>query len=314
MVLECDLLLPAPSWVSYDPQARLLGRQVHWLPCQAANGWKLTADTLQQHCARQAGRPQLLVLNSPNNPSGACFKAEELEALATVARQHNVIVLSDEIYSELHFRGEHISMSRFYPEGTIVSNGISKWAGAGGWRLGFMVFPKELRAVLEAMIVVASETFTSVSAPIQMAAITAFEESKDILDYIHACRKIIRGTGEHFSQRLRDHGVEVVPPAGGFYNLPDFSAFKESLLRQGIGDAGELARKLLEETGVATLPGNDFGMQQGYLLRMAYVDFDGNNLLNRALRDETMEIDASTPELQRIFSAADRIGDWLNSL
>ena len=314
MVLDCDLLLPAPSWVSYQPQARLLGRNVHWLPCEARNGWKLTPDALEQHCRQHSSRPQLLVLNSPNNPSGACFTEQELTALASVARRYNIIILSDEIYSELHYTGGHLSVARFYPEATIVSNGISKWAGAGGWRLGFMAIPDSLPGVLQAMVVVASETYTSVSAPIQMAAISAFEPSSQMQNYILACRKIMRGIGLQFSQRLVQHEVNIVEPDGGFYILADFTSYREALLQNGISQAAELAQQLLDKTGVATLPGSDFGFQRELLLRFAFVDFDGASLLDIALKDPQLIVDENITELSRIFSAADRIGAWLKSL
>ncbi len=314
MVLDCDLLLPSPSWVSYDPQARLLGRNVHWLPCLAEDGWKLTAETLGHFCQENKGRPQLLILNSPNNPSGACFLESELSALAEVARQHNVIILSDEIYSELHFRGEHQSIARYYPEGTIISNGISKWAGAGGWRLGFFCFPIELKPVLDSMVTLASETYTSVSAPIQMASILAFEDSGSILEYIHTSRKIMAHIGRHLSEKLNEQNINVVHPEGGFYVLADFTYFRESLLSKGITNANQLAKALLEHTGVAALPGDDFGLRQGLLLRLAFVDFDGSKLLSHLLQDSQYPLNAKTPELKRLFNVPEKLGQWLNNL
>ncbi len=315
MALDCELLLPAPSWVSYEPQARLLGKIVHWLPTRAEDGWKLNAEALDAHCARRAGgRCQLLVLNSPNNPSGACYEPSELQALAEVARRHRMIVLSDEIYSELHFSGEHQSIARYYPEGSIVSNGISKWAGAGGWRLGFFAFPRELDYLLHSMVVIASETFTSVSAPVQMASICAFEDSAAIIDYIHACRRVMAGIGSNFTARLTAAGPDIVPPRGGFYCLSDFAPLAEKLRQRGIGNDTELAERLLEDTGVAALPGSDFGLENSLTLRMALVDFDGDALLQRALAEHELEIGLELPELRRIQQACDRIADWLRSL
>lgn len=312
-VLDCDLVLPAPSWVSYEPQARLLGKTVHWLPCKEQDGMKLTASTLEKHCQSHTSRLQLLILNSPNNPSGACFNEQELKDLARVAARHDVIVLSDEIYSELHYSGQHVSIARYYPERTIISNGISKWAGAGGWRLGFFMLPEALSPVLDAMVVMASETFTSVSAPIQMASISAFEDSSEILDYIHASRKIMRAIGTNFSQLLNEQGITVVTPQGGFYNLADFSKFREQLLKAGITDARQLSQQMLQATAVAALPGLDFGMQ-GLLLRFAFVDFDGSRLLQRVLSDDSLKLDTNTTELKRIFSATNKVGEWINSL
>ena len=314
LVMDCDLVLPAPSWVSYQPQAKLLGKQVHWLECRAEDGWKLTADALQQHCQNHPERQQLLILNSPNNPSGACFSEAELKSLATVAQAHNVIILSDEIYSELHFSGQHISIARFYPQGTIISNGISKWAGAGGWRLGFFIFPPELHAVLELMIVVASETFTSVSAPIQMASIRAFEDSTEMLDYIHACRSIMRYIGERFHTLLGGYGLQLVKPEGGFYALVDFEHYRKPLQNLGINSAQVLCQTMLEQCGIAALPGSDFGLHQGLQVRFALVDFDSVELLQQTIRHGGQLTETHPPALEHLFSAAIRLGDWVQKL
>lgn len=94
-----------------------------------------------------------------------------MKEIAEIARKYEIIILSDEIYGQLHFKGGHVSIARYYPEGTIVSSGLSKWCGTGGWRLGTFSFPKELDWLLEAMTTVASETYTSVGTPIQFAAV-----------------------------------------------------------------------------------------------------------------------------------------------
>ncbi|KKL25743.1 hypothetical protein LCGC14_2402240 [marine sediment metagenome] len=123
-------------------------------------------------------------MNYPGNPDGNSYSAYELEAIARVARKHHILILSDEIYGETKYDGDHVSISKYYPEGTIVSGGLSKWCGAGGWRLGTFIFPKELDWLREAMCVIASETYTTVSAPIQCAAITAFRGAPSIEHYL----------------------------------------------------------------------------------------------------------------------------------
>jgi aspartate aminotransferase len=164
VVFYGDLIVPTPSWVSYAPQARIVGRHVRWLHTSEAAGWRLQPEQLEALCVEDPGRPRIIVLNYPGNPTGGTYTPAELEALADVARAHEVVVLSDEIYGELHHRGEHVSIERFYSDGTIVSSGLSKWCGAGGWRLGTFAFPGALRWLLDAMAAVASETFTSTSA------------------------------------------------------------------------------------------------------------------------------------------------------
>ncbi len=251
LVYEAELLVPNPSWVSYVPQARLLGRPHTWLPTDQGNGWKLTPDTLDAHCTREPGRAGLLILNYPSNPTGVTFNAAELQALAVVARKHGVLVVSDEIYGHVDHDGNHTSIASHYPEGTIISTGLSKWAGAGGWRLGVYSLPKELEWLAKAMSAVASETFTSVSAPIQHASITAFDGSPEITGYLRDCRRILSALGGYCAARLRDAGASVAEPEGGFYLFPDFSPLQSRMQERGISSSTRLTESLLSDTGVA---------------------------------------------------------------
>ncbi|MDO9190944.1 MAG: aminotransferase class I/II-fold pyridoxal phosphate-dependent enzyme, partial [Sulfurimicrobium sp.] len=151
LVYYGDLVIPTPSWVSYAPQAQIVGRQIRWVPTRLENDWRLMPEELDRLCKEDPGRPRIVILNYPSNPTGDSYTLDELKALAKVARKYKVILLSDEIYGELHHRGQHVSIARFYPEGTIISGGLSKWCGAGGWRLGTFVFPHSLRWLLDAM-------------------------------------------------------------------------------------------------------------------------------------------------------------------
>jgi len=132
-----------------------------------------------------------LVLNYPGNPDGLTYTADELKEIARVAREYEIILLSDEIYGQLHHKGGHVSVARYYPEGTIISSGLSKWCGAGGWRLGTFTFPQSLDWLMESMAAVASETYTSVSAPIQYAGVQAFRGSMAIERYLWNARRIL---------------------------------------------------------------------------------------------------------------------------
>ena len=278
-----DLLVPSPSWVSYAPQAAIAGRQHRWIDTRREDGWRLTPEALDAVCRDDPDRPRILILNYPSNPLGVTYSADQLQALARVARRYGLVVLSDEIYGELHHRGEHASIARWYPEGTIISVGLSKWAGAGGWRLGTFTFPPQLRGVLDAMAVVASESFTSVSAPIQHAAITAFDGSPGMQRYLQRSRRVLRQIGPAIATRLRAAGCDLDDPEGGFYLFPDLSALRERLAARGIHDARLLCERLLEDTGVAVLPGSDFGRSPAELsLRLAYVNFDGARALEGA--------------------------------
>ena len=310
-----DLVVPTPAWVSYAPQARIVGREVHFLPTRADENWRLSADALEALCRHDEGRPRIIVLNYPSNPTGGSYEAYELEELATVARRYEVIVLSDEIYGELHHQGAHVSIESFYPEGTIVSGGLSKWCGAGGWRLGTFSFPHELRWLLDAMEAVASETYTATSAPIQCAAVRAFAGGLDIEQYLWRARRILAALAETLVARLRAAGVRVQAPVGAFYLFPDFAPVAERLAGRGITSSDALCLRLLDETGVAILPGSAFGRPGSELCaRLAYVNFDGARALAAAEAlppDRPIDKEFLERYCGRTLAAVDRLCEWL---
>ncbi|WP_404365258.1 pyridoxal phosphate-dependent aminotransferase [Marinobacter sp.] len=313
-----DLLIPRPSWVSYAPQARIIGRSVHWLPTHAENNWQLTAEELDIICRDDASRPRILILNYPSNPTGCTYTDEQLLAIANVARKYRLILLSDEIYGEVHFEGKHKSIARYYPEGTIISTGLSKWAGAGGWRLGTFIFPPELRPLQDAMAIIASETYTATSAPIQHAAIAAFDGGSDLDEYLHHSRRVLKVVGEYLHRRLTDMNVPTQKPEGAFYLFPDFSAYQEGLERHDIKTSPALCNTLLEDTGVAILPASDFGFPPDKLsARLAFVDFDGAGALalsGGSYSDKELNDDFIDEACPRLKLAMDRVEDWLIKL
>jgi len=317
LVYYGDLLIPTPSWVSYSPQARIIGRNVTWLRTHQANQWRLTPEELESECARDPDRPRILVLNYPANPTGVTYTAGKLKRLAEVARKYKVILLSDEIYGELHHAGQHVSLARFYPEGTIISSGLSKWCGAGGWRLGFFVFPEGLRWLLDAMSVVASETFTSTSAPIQHAAMAAFAKNEAIDTYLIRAQRVLRFVGKTLHQRLERMRVFAPKPQGGFYLFPNFAAFDEPMRSRGIANSNQLCQELLEHTGVALLPSYDFGRPSEELTaRLSYVNFDGAEALRAVEEYSVKQLDQAF--LQRCcpdaLEAMDKMEQWLNGM
>ncbi len=283
LVYYGELIIPTPSWVSYAPQAKIIGRNITWVPTRKEDNWVLQPEMLEKLAKDDPFRPRLVILNYPSNPTGYAYPKERLKQLAKVARKYKMIIVSDEIYGLLNFEGKHDSIAHYYPEGTIISSGLSKWCGAGGWRLGFFSFPPELVWLQEALAVAASETFTSTSAPIQYAAITAFQGSPAIEKYLLDSRKVLKAIGCYLTDELNELDIQLHYPQGAFYLFPDFSRFKDKLRERGIYTSKQLCEKLLEETGVAILPGSDFGRPPGEMTcRMAYVDFDGNHALKVA--------------------------------
>jgi aspartate aminotransferase len=315
LVYYGDIVIPTPAWVSYAPQARIIGRLTHFINTRGEDQWRFMPDQLEALCRQDPGRPLIVVLNYPSNPTGGTYTEDELDALAEVASNNKVVLLADEIYARLHHDGLHKSIVPIYPQGTIYSGGLSKWCGAGGWRLGLFVVPRRMRWLLDAMAATASETFTSTSAPIQYAAVRAFQGGEDIEAYLVQCRRVLKALGLCLAARLRQAGVGVVDPAGAFYLFPDFGPQAEALADRGIVGSQQLCARLLEETGVAILPGVDFGRPPAELTaRLAYVNFEGERALAGA-----RALPESKPlgeEFLREFcgptlAAVERLCDWL---
>lgn len=313
-VYDADLILPEPSWVSYAPQAQILGRKAHWIGTSEANNWKLVPDDLDQFCQKSQGK-KILLLNYPSNPTGTTYSVSELKELALIARKHDILIMSDEIYGELNFKGNHVSIAQFCPERTIITSGLSKWAGAGGWRVGTVVVPNELKLLQNAITVMASETFTTVSAPIQYGAVPAFEDTASLELYRQTARKILSFIGNDTFQKLQNMDITTPQPEGGFYSFINFENHRGQLLKRGITTSIELSNSLLKEIGIALLPGVDFGKKANELLfRMAFVDFDGKQAMNVAMNNYTNQkldqlfLDQCAPKMMKAMT---RLDNWL---
>jgi len=299
-----EILLPAPSWVSYQPQAFISQNKVHWIQTSSNTNWFPTAEQIEQKIRNLKNKNLLLLLNSPNNPSGTVCK--NLKEIAVVAKKYKLIILSDEIYSNLTFNNQYTSISNFYPEGTIVSTGLSKWCGAGGWRLGFFAIPDNLSKLKNSLKILCSESFTSVSAPIQYAAIEAY--TGNYSSYLEQVKKILFSTGMYVYENLKSNVVSIAKPEGGFYLFPEFINAKFS-------SSSEMCKEILDKTGVALLPGSDFGLDKKKMIaRLSYTHFDGDSFLKNTIGSKILDADDLKKYAPNVVEGTSKLKEWSNSL
>ena len=304
IAFQGEVLLPAPSWVSYQPQALIAKNKVHWIQTTNSSNWFPTAEQLEDKIKSIENKNLLLFINSPNNPSGTVCK--NLQEIAEVAKKHKLIILSDEIYSQLTFDNQYRSISNFYPESTIVSTGLSKWCGAGGWRLGFFAIPDQLKVLKNSLKILSSESFTSVSAPIQYAAIEAYKG--DHSAYLNTVRKILSFAGNYVYENLKSNVINVTKPEGGFYLFPEFTNAKFS-------SSSEMCKDILNKTGVALLPGSDFGLKSSKMVvRLSYTDFDGANFLRNTAGGNKLDNANLKKNAPNIVEGVAALKEWSNSL
>ena len=302
ILFDGEVLLPAPSWVSYAPQALIGRNKTHWITTKSDNNWFPTAEEIEK-IVKNKNKNYLLFLNSPNNPSGQVCK--NLKEISDIAKKYNIIILSDEIYSELTFDENYKSISEFYPEKTIISNGLSKWCGAGGWRLGYFIIPESLKRLGDSLKILASETFSSVSAPIQYAAIAAYKNNHD--EYIHNSCSILRAVGEHVYTNLISNKININKPQGGFYLMPEFLIKKFST-------SEEMCGNILKETGVALLPGSDFGFSKEQMIaRLSFTDFDGQEFMNNIKKNKKIDSNLISKFAPKIIEGTKKLKTWSES-
>jgi aspartate aminotransferase len=254
-----EVLVPSPYWVSYPEQARLLGGVPVVVPTREATGFDLDPAAL---AAALTPRSKLVVLNSPNNPTGAVFSLAALQAVARLAVERRLWVVSDECYEALTFEGRHVSVASFGPEvkaRTIVVNTCSKAYAMTGWRIGYAAGP---RALIRAMTDAQSQVTSNPSSIAQWAAVEALTGPQD---------EVAKMAGE-FDRRRRlvIAGLNALPgvrcgmPKGAFYAFPNVSGLFGRIWRRPEGDTTlasslDVTAFLLEAARVAVVPGRDFG-------------------------------------------------------
>jgi aspartate aminotransferase len=259
------VLIPTPYWVSYPEQVKLAGATPVYLTTDEKTGFKVTPQQLE---GAITPRTKVFLLNSPSNPSGAVYTREELEGLAEVCVKHGLYVISDEIYEKLVYDGQkHISIASLGPEIkrlTVVINGMSKAYAMTGWRMGYAAAEPE---IIKAMTAVQGHSTSNPTSIVQKASVAALEGPQEPVFKMVAEYNKRRDYVVERLNRLR--GFLTPVPPGAFYVFPNVAElFGQKVGDTVIRDGDHLAEVLLNEAGVAVVPGSAFGAPAN--LRFSY--------------------------------------------
>ena len=250
-----EVLIPQPSYVSYEPCTLLAGGKPVIIELKEENEFRLTADEVR---AAITDKTKILVLPFPNNPTGAIMEKKDLEEIAEVIIENDLYVISDEIYAELSYKDKHISIATIdgMKERTIIINGFSKAYAMTGWRLGYAVAPK---VILDQMLKIHQYAIMCAPTTSQYAAVEALKKGdKDVAMMRDAYDKRRRFLLNEFDKM----GLDCFTPYGAFYAFPSIKKFGMT--------SEEFAEKLLMEEKVATVPGTAFGACGEGFLRISY--------------------------------------------
>ncbi len=254
-----DILVPEPSYVSYGPSVTLCGGTPVPIKCTADNDFILTPEILE---AAITPKTKALILPYPNNPTGAVMTGPQLEAIIPVIKAHDLLVISDEIYSELVYTGRHVSIASYegMAERTVYIGGFSKAFAMTGWRVGFVCAPADID---EAMFRIHQYTILCAPQMSQRAAICALKDGfSDGFSTVEEMRAEYERRGRFLAGQLNDLGLSCFMPKGAFYIFA--SVEKTGLTGE------EFAEKLLEQQKVAVVPGDAFGPAGKYFVRCSY--------------------------------------------
>ena len=250
-----EVIIPEPCYVSYLPCVKLAGGVPVRLPLEEKDQFKLTKEKL---LSAIADKTKILVLPFPNNPTGAILNREELQIIADIVKEHDLFVMSDEIYSELNYEGGHVSIASIpgMRERTIVINGFSKSYAMTGWRLGYAAGPKE---IMKQMLKIHQFVIMCAPTTSQYAAIEALRNGDED---VRRMRESYDERRRFLVNALNEMGLPCFEPKGAFYVFPNISAYGMT--------SEEFARRLLEQERVAVVPGTAFGECGEGFLRISY--------------------------------------------
>ncbi|RKQ37637.1 pyridoxal phosphate-dependent aminotransferase [Oceanobacillus halophilus] len=256
-----EVIVPTPYWVSYPEQIKLAGGNPIFLQSSEENEFKITPEDLKKAITPKT---KAIVLNSPSNPTGMMYSKGELEELGKVCLEHNILIVSDEIYEKLIYTADqHVSIAALSPElkeQTVVINGVSKSHSMTGWRIGYAAGPQ---TIIKAMTNLASHSTSNPTSIAQYAALAAYESNDASLSKMK----------EAFSERLNAFydlitdipGITCKKPKGAFYIFPNVS---EAVAMNGFSSADDWVKAILEEEKVALVPGSGFGSPEN--VRLSY--------------------------------------------
>ncbi len=278
LAFKGKVIIINPSWVSYIEQTKILNKKILEINTKIENNYKLL-DFELDNALKQINKKEdkLLIFNNPVNPTGVNYSKEDLIPLSKVLKKHNVAIFADEIYNDLVYTNNFYSISELIPNQTIIGNSLSKNFACGGYRLGWLIFPKNLSKLSNAIYSYASSIYSCAPLPQQYAAVKALSYQREIKQYTKKMRDTFSSLGKECFLKLSNCGIPCSKPEAGWYIFINFEKYKSNLKNHGILSSSDLVEYLLKQYGIVVIPGSSFGCKD-ISFRFSFIDIEISKL------------------------------------
>lgn len=277
LCFEGKILHITPSWLSYKEQINILKKQDNLIEVKTTieNNFKVDIELLEQILKENENHNKIIIFNNPNNPTGLIYTPKEVEDMALIFKKYNCIVFADEIYMNINHFNEIESISSFIPELTIRGSSVSKDLACGGYRLGWITFPKSLNELFLKCRAAASSIYSCPCTPIQYACADMLKNKKELTDFFEYNNNVYKLISKKCCDILSKSKLKFIRPMSAWYIFVDFSNYQEELSKLNIKSSVELNNYLTEQFGIITVSGNNFSSNK-LTLRFSLVDLNFN--------------------------------------
>ena len=268
-----------PSWVSYKEQILILEKndKLKEINTTFENKYKVTPEQLDEELSKFSDENKLIIFNNPNNPTGIIYSPEEVKEISSILKKHNCVVLSDEIYFNLNHDNSIVSISEFIPELTIIGSSVSKDMGCGGYRVGWLTFPKSLKLLSDKCASNGSSIYSCAPTPLQYATNEMLNNNEEFKKHCKLNNLIYKFVAQKTDSILSKSKLKYVPTESSWYVFLDFSNYKKYFYEKGIYSSIQLCNYLIETIGLISVAGKHFNTDS-LSIRVSLVGIDTESI------------------------------------
>lgn len=264
-----------PSWVSYKEQILILNKESNLVEIETTidNMFKIKPNQLEQVLSKYKNKSKMIIFNNPNNPTGVLYTPKEVEEISKILNKYECIVLADEIYFNINHNKPIVSISKFIPNLTIIGNSVSKDMGCGGYRIGWLTFPKNLYELSNKCAAYGSSIYSCAPTPLQYATNEMLKNKIVFEKHCQFINKIYLHVAEKTKNILSKSNLKFIPTQSSWYIFLDFSHYTKQLNKLGIYNSIELCHYLIEKIGLISVAGKHFNVNT-LTIRVSLVSLD----------------------------------------